>query len=107
MQEIRMRNHIMAACAFACLPAMAMAAQNPFAAPSATVRTDGLDLANPDGQRRLDARLADAAEAVCGRSVSHIHLAMAKKASQCRAEVIAEGRARLAADRSTELRGTD
>jgi UrcA family protein len=74
------------------LPAAASA--NPFAADSAKIRTDDLDLARPADQKRLKMRLTEAAITVCGRDMDLIHNAAKDKARSCRDQVLAEGMAR-------------
>lgn len=61
------------------------------------VRVTDLDLSRAADQRRLDIRLANAAEAVCGVKVAHIHLAMQAKADACKAEAIDAARTEIAA----------
>lgn len=77
------------------LPAVAVAAENPLAASTSTVRTDDLDLAKPADRNRLEIRLAEAAADVCGRRMDLIHNMAATKARACQAEVVAENRARV------------
>lgn len=84
-----------AAMAVAALPFAASA--NPFASETMSVAVQDLDLSTAQGQRTLNARLHRAASDVCGRSISHLGAEMVKKANTCRAEVISEARARLAA----------
>jgi len=74
------------------LPATASA--NPFAADSAKVRTDDLDLTKPADQHRLKMRLTEAATAVCGRDMDRIHNVVKDKARACRNEVLSESMAR-------------
>jgi len=62
------------------------------AAPVATqmaVHYDDLNLASAEGQKKLDRRIAYAAEKVCGYSTDFRQLSMSRKASQCRDEAIA------------------
>lgn len=68
---------------------------NPFAAGQAGIRYTDLDLAKPADQARLAIRLDNAAADVCGRAFDRIHPTLAQQAAQCRAEVIAEARARI------------
>lgn len=73
------------------LPAAASA--NPFAADSAKIRTDDLDLARPADQKRLKMRLTEAAISVCGRDMDLVHNAAKDKARTCRNQVLAESMA--------------
>src|ERR1044071_6198527 len=56
------------------------------------VRTAGLDLSTESGRRALDHRLVNAAREVC--AASDVDLAGQNKARACRADVLAEGRAK-------------
>jgi UrcA family protein len=78
------------------VPAVA-ADVNPLAAEKAVVSLAGLDLATPVGQARLAVRLDQAAADVCGRQLAEIHLAVEAKARECRAEVVADARAKIEA----------
>jgi UrcA family protein len=82
------------ALALGLLPSIAIA--NPFADDTAKVSLAGLDLHTQEGQARLASRIANAASAVCGRSLDHIHLEAVRKAAECRAEVTAELNEQLA-----------
>ena len=70
--------------------ASAAAAENPFAQDKAVLQLKGLDLSTADGQQRLAIRMDQAARAVCGDRLSTVHLALAEKARNCRASVIAD-----------------
>lgn len=77
-------------------PAFAATANNPFAADHAVLSLRGLDLTTVDGQQRLAIRMDQAARAVCGEGMSSIHLALESQARSCRADVLADIRARIA-----------
>lgn len=77
------------------LPAAAVAADNPFAASTSSVRLDDLDLARPADRERLEIRVANAAADVCGRRLDLIHNMAAKRSRECQADVIAEYSARV------------
>lgn len=89
----------LAACAaiLAAAPAIAAPGGNPFSADSAVLDLGGIDLASVDGQQRLAIRMANVADAVCGKGLSSIHLALGAQARGCRADVIADIRTRIAA----------
>lgn len=76
--------------------AAASGSGNPFSADSAVLDLRGLDLTSVDGQQRLAIRMDQAADAVCGRGMSSIHLALAAQARACHEDVIADIRARIA-----------
>jgi len=86
----------LAACALAS-SASAATTDNPFAHDTAKVQLEGLDLSTADGQERLAIRMDQAARAVCGDRVSSVHLALGKRAGECRVAVIADIRARIEA----------
>ncbi len=69
---------------------------NPFSKESTVLDLRGLDLATVDGQQRLEIRMDQAAETVCGRGLSTIHLALGEQARDCRADVKADIRSRIA-----------
>jgi UrcA family protein len=75
----------------------ALADDNPFAKENVVVSLAGLNLSTVAGQRALDQRLSHAAAQVCGEGMSRIHLAAENKSRACRAEVVADYRAQLAA----------
>ena len=90
----------LAACAMASSAAAAttdMPANDPFVEETATLRLDGLDLSTVDGQQRLAIRMDDAARAVCGDRLTHVHLAVAAKARECQTAVKADIRAQIEA----------
>ncbi len=89
-------KRVMAALCAATLLLPAAASANPFAADSAKIRTDDLDLSTAAGQRRLEIRLSEAAADVCGRHMDLIHNVLKDQSRACQAEVIAENRARIA-----------
>ena len=95
----------LAACAIA-TPALAGTDSDPFVQESVELRLDGLDLTTVDGQTRLALRMEAAADAVCGKGLDTVHLRAAARASECRAEVLAQIRdqieSRLAAAQSAE-----
>ena len=76
------------------LPSVAVFAGT-FGADSVAVRTDDLDLSTPDGRARLHQRVARSADTVCGRNLANIHLMLAERARQCRADTIANLEPRL------------
>ena len=78
-------------------PGFAAAGDNPFSADSVVLDLRGLDLATVQGQQRLAIRMDQAASAVCGDGMSTIHLALGAQARACRADVIADIGARIAA----------
>jgi UrcA family protein len=86
----------LAACALA-TSASAATTDNPFAQEKAKVRLEGLDLTTADGQQRLAIRMDQAARSVCGDRVSSVHLALGKRADECRVAVIADIRAQIEA----------
>jgi len=73
----------------------AASAENPLAKDSATLRLSGLDLSTVDGQQRLAIRLDQAAAAVCGDRLASVHLALEEQSRACRAQVVADVRARI------------
>lgn len=77
-------------------PALAASGDNPFSSDSTVLDLRGLDLASVDGQQRLAIRMDQAARAVCGDGMSSIHLSLAAQARACRADVVADIRARIA-----------
>ncbi|MBB5713829.1 UrcA family protein [Sphingomonas aerophila] len=88
----------LAACAAVLIatPALAAPGSEPLSADSAVLSLRGLDLTSVDGQRRLAIRMENAASAVCGRGTSTIHLALDAQARECRADVMADIRTRVA-----------
>ena len=87
---------LMALAAFAlATPALAENNNDPFVQDSATLRLDGLDLTTVDGQQRLAIRMDAAARAVCGDQMASVHLSLAVKARECRAEVLANIREQI------------
>lgn len=70
--------------------------ENPFAQSAAILNLDGVDLATPEGQRKLSIRMDQTARKVCGERLYSIHLALEAESRQCRAEVSAELRSRVA-----------
>ncbi|WP_272917845.1 UrcA family protein [Altericroceibacterium endophyticum] len=82
-----------AACAVAS-PAMA-SAPNSFGHESAELRLDGIDFDTAEGQNRLAIRLDNVAHTICGDRLASVHLATAKKARECRADVIADVRSQI------------
>lgn len=78
--------------ALAPIPALAHTAS---ATESVTTHIGDLDLSTADGQRVLTTRLNRAAKTVCSTGIYRIHLAMDRNAAECRAEVIADARARV------------
>ena len=89
----------LAACAalLAAAPALAAPGSNPFSADSAVLNLSGIDLASVDGQQRLAIRVDQVADKVCGQGLSSIHLALGAQARECRADVMADIRTRIAA----------
>ena len=86
-------HHVLAfGLALAPVPALAHAAP---ATETVTAKIGDLDLSTPDGQRVFAARLNRAAKTVCSPGIYRIHLAMDRKAAECRAEVISDARARV------------
>ncbi|WP_206362088.1 UrcA family protein [Sphingomonas montana] len=88
----------LAVCAavLAASPALAATAANPFSADTAVLDLSGINFASVDGQKRLAIRMDDVANKVCGQGMSTIHLALGAQARGCRADVIADIRARVA-----------
>ncbi|WP_242124885.1 UrcA family protein [Sphingobium sp. Sx8-8] len=84
----------MASLAFA-TSAVAAGGENPFARDQAVLHLNGLDLATADGQQRLAIRMDQAARSVCGDSVASVHLALERKAQDCRAAVVADIRRQI------------
>lgn len=71
--------------------ATAATSENPLAKDAAVLQLKGLDLTTADGQQRLAIRMDAAAQAVCGdERLAGVHLALANKARDCRAQVIAD-----------------
>lgn len=93
----RLAGALALATAAALAPSAALA-NNPFAKDAVKLNVADIDASTPQGERVLNDRIARAAEAVCGQSVSHIHLMMVAKAQKCRSEVIADARARYSAN---------
>ena len=85
----------MAACMMAS-PALAATTDNPFSADSTVLDLRGIDLATVDGQQRLEIRMDQAADAVCGTGMSKIHLSMEAQTRECRSEVMADIRSQIA-----------
>ncbi|MEH3046252.1 UrcA family protein [Sphingomonas adhaesiva] len=87
----------MAALGLACAGAAnAAGSENPLAKDAAVLQLKGLDLATADGQQRLAIRMDAAAQAVCGdERLASVHLALADKARNCRAQVIADIRQQI------------
>ena len=77
--------------------ACAATTQNPFAQDKAVLQLKGLDLSTPQGQQRLAIRMDQAARAVCGENMASVHIALEDQARACRAEVLADLRARIEA----------
>lgn len=77
--------------------ASAATPQNPFAQDKATLQLRDLDLSTPQGQQRLAIRMDQAARAVCGENMASVHIALEDQARACRAEVLADMRARIEA----------
>ena len=77
--------------------ASAAIAENPFAQDQAILNLKGLDLSTAEGQERLAIRMDQAARAVCGDRVAAVHLAMERKAQDCRAAVVADVRSQIEA----------
>ena len=84
---------VLAACAMA--SSAAAATNDPFVEDSATLRLDGLDLSTVEGQQRLAIRMDDAARAVCGDRLAHVHLAVAAQARECQTAVKADIRSQI------------
>ena len=85
------------AAVLAATPALAAPGGNPFSADSAVLNLRGLDLTTVDGQQRLAIRMDQVANTVCGEKLSSVHLALGAQARECRADVIADIRTRIAA----------
>lgn len=92
------------AAVLAATPALAAPGGNPFSADSAVLNLRGLDLTTVDGQQRLAIRMDQVASTVCGEKLSSVHLALGAQARECRADVIADIRTRIAA--ATAAHGT-
>jgi len=93
-----MKIGLAALAAVACaIPAIASAADNPFAQDQAILDLRGLDLSSAQGQQRLAIRMEQAANAVCGDRLAGIHLALEAKARACRASVVADIHAQVEA----------
>jgi UrcA family protein len=98
MQEMMMKIGIAALAALmAATPAFAGPGNNPFSADSAVLDLRGLDLTSVEGQQRLAIRIDQVADTVCGDRMSTIHLALGAQTRDCRADVIADIHARIAA----------
>lgn len=91
------------AAVLAATPALAAPGGNPFSADSAVLNLRGIDLTTVDGQQRLAIRMDQVANTVCGERLSSVHLALGAQARECRADVIADIRTRIAA--ATAARG--
>ena len=89
-----MKTGLMALAAFA-FATSASATDNPFAQDKATLNLKGLDLSTSDGQQRLAIRMDRAARAVCGEGLASVHLALERRAQDCRTAVIADVRAQI------------
>lgn len=87
---------VLAACAVAA-PATAGTTTNPFAADSAVLRLNGLDLSTAEGQQRLSIRMDQAATAVCGDRLASVHLALGERTRECKTAVVADIRAQIEA----------
>lgn len=87
----------LATLAFATSAAAAVATENPFAQDKAILNLKGLDLSSADGQQRLAIRMDQAARAVCGDRLAGVHLALERKAQECRTSVVADVRAQIEA----------
>jgi len=85
------------ALAFATTAHAADAPENPFAQYKAILQLNGLDLSTPEGQQRLAIRMDNAARAVCGDRLAHVHLDAEARARDCRAYVMADVRAQIEA----------
>ena len=77
-------------------PAVSATAENPLSADRAVLNLRGLDLSSVEGQQRLAIRMDQVAATVCGQGMSRIHLALETQARECRADVIADIRSRIA-----------
>jgi len=71
--------------------------ENPFAQDQAILNIKGLDLSTAEGQQSLAIRMDQAARAVCGDRMATVHLAVEKKAQQCRTAVVADIRSQIEA----------
>jgi UrcA family protein len=69
--------------------------ENPFARDQAVLDLKGLDLATAEGQQRLAIRMDAAARSVCGENMASVHLALERKAQDCRTAVLADIRDRI------------
>ena len=85
-------------------PALSAPVQDPLSATSAVLDLRGLDLSTVEGQQRLAIRMDQVAGVVCGQDLSRIHLALEAQARQCRADVFADIRSRIAT--ATAARGS-
>lgn len=70
---------------------------NPLAKTAVVLDLRKIDLATVEGQRTLAIRMDQAARDVCGDKLATIHLSLEEQARACRAEVIADVRARIEA----------
>lgn len=95
----------LAAIAFA-TSASAATAENPFARDQAILNLKGLDLSTADGQQRLAIRIDQVARAVCGDEVAQVHLALERKARECRATVVTDVRSQVEARMAEAANGT-
>jgi UrcA family protein len=88
---------------FAVTPGVAAAQAS---AQSATVSHADLDLATPEGQRRLERRIASAARKICGLDTQDTGTRMAPRdASACYRTALASVRERVAAAIESSRRG--
>lgn len=72
--------------------------ENPFVQDATVLQLKGLDLATADGQQRLAIRMDAAAQTVCGdQRLAAVHLALAAKARECKAQVMADIRQQIEA----------
>lgn len=86
--------------------ANAAGSENPFVKDAAVLQLKGLDLATADGQQRLAIRMDAAAQAVCGdQRLAGVHLALAAKARDCKAHVIADIRQQIEARQTSSGTG--
>ncbi|MET0248297.1 MAG: UrcA family protein [Sphingobium sp.] len=91
-----MKIGLVALATFACAaPAVASAAENPFAQDQAILDLKGLDLASAAGQQRLAIRMDQVASSVCGDRMASVHLSAQAKTQACRTAVIADVRSQI------------
>lgn len=86
-------------------PAVAAPGADPLSAESAVLNLRGIDLTSVEGQQRLAIRMDQAATAVCGQGMSSVHLALAAQARECRSDVMADIRTRIAVATAARERG--